>query len=223
MEAPVPTTPDRADRHAKPALIALVVASIGLLFVAELNAPPDLPLGAVVLIPVLVSCLFFDQPWSAAVLGLAILTRVAVATVGDTSIDLAALEIASYVATVAIVLAFTRRVAFTSARTHFDDLTPPRQVPKLLPPSPSAAGLTDRERQVLDMAIHGLTAKQIGERLYIGRRTVETHLGRAYGKLGVRNKRELIARSFDDPQRTAVTFSPDSDRAESVSLRVPNP
>jgi DNA-binding CsgD family transcriptional regulator len=177
----------------------------------------------VVLIPVLVSCLFLNRRWSAAVLGLAILTRVAVATVGDTSMDLAALEIASYVATVAIVLAFTRRVAFVAARTQVDDVMPPLQVPKLSPPSLAANGLTDRERQVLDMAIHGLTAKQIGERLYIGRRTVETHLGRAYGKLGARNKRELIARSFDDPQRTAVTFSPDSDRAESVSLRVPNP
>jgi DNA-binding CsgD family transcriptional regulator len=223
MEAHVPTTPDRAGAQAKPALIALVVASIGLLFVAELNAPPDVPLGAVVLIPVLVSCLFLDHRWSAAVLGLAILTRVAVATVGDTSMDLAALEVASYVATLAIALASTRRVAFVAAQTHLDEVGPARPVPNLAPPSLAAAGLTDRERQVLDMAIHGLTAKQIGERLYIGRRTVETHLGRAYGKLGARNKRELIARSFDDPQRTAVPLAADSERAESVSLRVSNP
>jgi DNA-binding CsgD family transcriptional regulator len=223
MEAHVPITPDRAGGHAKPALIALVVASIGLLFLAELNAPPDVPLGAVVLIPVLVACLILDRRWSAAVLGLAILTRVAVATVGDTSMDLAALEIASYVATMVIALAFTRRVAFVPAPTHVaDDVMRTQPVPHLLPPSPAAAGLTDRERQVLDMAIHGLTAKQIGERLYIGRRTVETHLGRAYGKLGARNKRELIAQSFDDPQR-AAPLSPDLERAESVSPRVPNP
>jgi DNA-binding CsgD family transcriptional regulator len=202
--------PARAGGHAKPALITLVVASIGLLFVAELNAPPDVPLGAVVLIPVLVSCLFLDQRWSAAILGLAIVTRVAVASIGDTSMDLAALEVASYVATMAIALAFMRRMAFVPAPTDFDDVMPPRQVPKLAPPSLAAAGLTDRERQVLDMAIHGLTAKQIGERLYIGRRTVETHLARAYGKLGARTKSELIARLFDDPRRTAVPFSSDS-------------
>jgi DNA-binding CsgD family transcriptional regulator len=47
------------------------------------------------------------------------------------------------------------------------------------------------------MAIHGLTAKQIGERLFIGRRTVETHLERACSKLGVQTKRELIAKAFD--------------------------
>jgi DNA-binding CsgD family transcriptional regulator len=223
MEAHVPTTPERTGGHAKPAVIALVVVSIGLLFVAELNAPPDVPLGAVVLVPVLVSCLFLDKRWSAAVLALAIVTRVAVATVGDTSMDLAAIETASYVATMAIALAFTRRVAFAPARTDFDDVMPPREVPKLAPPSLTAAGLTDRERQVLEMAIHGLTAKQIGERLYIGRRTVETHLGRAYGKLGARNKRELIGRSFDDRQRTAVPLAANSERAESVSRRVPNP
>jgi DNA-binding CsgD family transcriptional regulator len=223
MDPHVPTTPHRAGGHAVPALIALVVASIGLLFVAELNAPPDVPLGAVVLIPVLISCLFLKRRWSAAVLGLAILTRVAVATIGDTSVDLAAVEVASYVATMAIALAFTRRLAFVPERTDFVEVMPPREAPKLSPPSLATAGLTDRERQVLDMAIHGLTAKQIGERLYIGRRTVETHLGRAYGKLGARNKRELIARSFDDPQRTAVPLSPDSERAESVGLRVSNP
>jgi DNA-binding CsgD family transcriptional regulator len=223
MEAHVPATPHRASGHAKPALIALVVASIGLLFLAELNAPPDVPLGAAVLIPVLISCLFLDRRWSAAVLGLAILTRVAVATVGDTSMDLAALEIASYVATMVIALAFTRRVAMVPAPTHIDEVMPAQPVPNLAPPSLTAAGLTDRERQVLDMAIHGLTAKQIGERLYIGRRTVETHLGRAYGKLGARNKRELIARSFDDPQRTAATLSPDLEPSESVSLNVRNP
>ena len=224
MEAHVSTAPPaQAGGHAKPALIALIVASIGLLLVAELNAPPDVPLGAAVLIPVLLSSLFLDWRWSAAALGLAIATRVAVATVGDTSMDLAALEIASYVATLVIALAFTRRVAFAPAQTHIDEVIPAQPVPNLSPPSPATAGLTDRERQVLDMAIHGLTAKQIGERLYIGRRTVETHLGRAYSKLGARNKRELIARSFDDPQRTAAPFSPDLERAESVSLRVPNP
>jgi DNA-binding CsgD family transcriptional regulator len=209
MEAHVPTAHDRAAGRAKPALVALVVAAIGLLFVADLFAPPDVPLGAAVIVPVLISCFFLEERWSVAVLGLAIATRIADATVGDTSAWLAALEVASYVAAVAITLSFARSVALVPKGSDADPALA-GTVLNLSAASLEAGGLTDRERQVLDMAIHGLTAKQIGERLFIGRRTVETHLARAYGKLGARTKSELIARLFDDPRRTAVPFSSDS-------------
>ena len=45
--------------------------------------------------------------------------------------------------------------------------------------------LTERERQVLNVAAEGLTAKEIAARLGVRERTVTTHLGRIYGKLGV--------------------------------------
>jgi DNA-binding NarL/FixJ family response regulator len=45
--------------------------------------------------------------------------------------------------------------------------------------------LTDRERQVLSVAAEGLTARQIAGRLGVRERTITTHLGRIYGKLGV--------------------------------------
>lgn len=45
--------------------------------------------------------------------------------------------------------------------------------------------LTDREREVLVVAAEGLTAKQIAGRLGVRERTITTHLGRIYGKLGV--------------------------------------
>jgi DNA-binding CsgD family transcriptional regulator len=45
--------------------------------------------------------------------------------------------------------------------------------------------LTERERQVLMVAAEGLTARQIADRLGVRERTVTTHLGRIYGKLGV--------------------------------------
>ena len=45
--------------------------------------------------------------------------------------------------------------------------------------------LTDREREVLTVAAEGLTARQIAGRLGVRERTVTTHLGRIYGKLGV--------------------------------------
>jgi DNA-binding NarL/FixJ family response regulator len=45
--------------------------------------------------------------------------------------------------------------------------------------------LTEREREVLRVAAEGLTAREIAERLGVRERTVTTHLGRIYGKLGV--------------------------------------
>jgi DNA-binding CsgD family transcriptional regulator len=57
------------------------------------------------------------------------------------------------------------------------------------------ASLTGRERQVARLAAQGLTVRQIGERLFIGERTVESHLARAYAKLGVSSKADLVARA----------------------------
>jgi len=45
--------------------------------------------------------------------------------------------------------------------------------------------LTDREREVLEVAAEGLTARQIATRLGVRDRTVTTHLTRIYKKLGV--------------------------------------
>jgi DNA-binding NarL/FixJ family response regulator len=47
------------------------------------------------------------------------------------------------------------------------------------------ASLTGREREVLDVAAEGLTAREIADRLGVRERTVTTHLSRIYGKLGV--------------------------------------
>ena len=57
--------------------------------------------------------------------------------------------------------------------------------------------LSPRERQVARLAVEGLTAREIGEQLFIGRRTVETHLANVYAKLGVRSKIELAERASE--------------------------
>jgi DNA-binding CsgD family transcriptional regulator len=59
------------------------------------------------------------------------------------------------------------------------------------------AALTGREREVASLAARGYTAVEIGAQLFIGRRTVESHLANAYAKLGVRNRRELIRRASE--------------------------
>lgn len=57
-----------------------------------------------------------------------------------------------------------------------------------------AEGITVRELQVARLAAQRLTAREIGDRLFISRRTVEAHLARVYVKLGVASKGELARR-----------------------------
>ena len=51
--------------------------------------------------------------------------------------------------------------------------------------------LTRREREIGLLAAQGLASKEIGERLFISRRTAENHLAKVYDKLGVRTRAEL--------------------------------
>lgn len=53
--------------------------------------------------------------------------------------------------------------------------------------------LTDREREVVTLAVHGLSNQRIAGRLGVSIRTVEGHLYRASGRLGVSGRAELAA------------------------------
>lgn len=52
--------------------------------------------------------------------------------------------------------------------------------------------LTNREREVMQMAAEGLSSSEIGKRLSISPRTAELHRGRMMNKMGLRNQTELI-------------------------------
>jgi len=65
--------------------------------------------------------------------------------------------------------------------------------------SAGPASLTPREREVARLAADGLTAREIAARLFVGERTVETHLTRVYAKLGVTTKVELVRRAGELP------------------------
>ena len=52
--------------------------------------------------------------------------------------------------------------------------------------------LSTREREVLQLAAEGLTSAEIGGRLTIGKRTVETHRANLQRKLGVKTQADLV-------------------------------
>jgi class 3 adenylate cyclase/DNA-binding CsgD family transcriptional regulator/tetratricopeptide (TPR) repeat protein len=59
------------------------------------------------------------------------------------------------------------------------------------------AALTKREREVVRLAVAGGSAKEIAQQLFIGERTVETHLRSAYAKLGINSRLELARLASD--------------------------
>jgi len=69
------------------------------------------------------------------------------------------------------------------------------RVPTLRRPSPGADALSPREREVARLAAQGHTAPEIARELFVGERTIESHLGRIYAKLGIASKLELVQRA----------------------------
>jgi non-specific serine/threonine protein kinase len=59
--------------------------------------------------------------------------------------------------------------------------------------APASSTLTPREREVLQLLAVGLSDREIADALFIGERTVNTHVGRIYAKLGVRNRAAAVA------------------------------
>jgi DNA-binding CsgD family transcriptional regulator len=57
--------------------------------------------------------------------------------------------------------------------------------------------LTPQELQVARLVAAGASNREVADQLFVSVRTVESHLGRVYRKLGVRSRAALAARSGD--------------------------
>lgn len=53
--------------------------------------------------------------------------------------------------------------------------------------------LTAQELQIVELAAEGMSNREIGQRLYLSHRTVESHLYRAFPKLGITSRAQLSA------------------------------
>lgn len=91
------------------------------------------------------------------------------------------------------------RIATTHARLMLSELGRThdeigRRARALVGRAPSVAGLSGREIEVLDLAGHGLTNRQIADRLHLSHHTVARHLSNARDKLGAANRADAAVR-----------------------------
>jgi DNA-binding CsgD family transcriptional regulator len=94
------------------------------------------------------------------------------------------------------------QVSLTRAIELFDGLGSPRWSQRardelgrvglrVARPGDEGSDLTAAEREVVELVISGRSNRQVAEQLFMGQRTVESHLTRAYRKLGVRSRTQL--------------------------------
>ncbi|MCZ2811949.1 response regulator transcription factor [Modestobacter sp. VKM Ac-2979] len=73
--------------------------------------------------------------------------------------------------------------------------------------------LTDREREITELAAHGLSNQQIADRLIVSPLTVRTHVHRAMMKLGARDRAQLVVIAYQEglARRRGLEHSPGHD------------
>lgn len=71
------------------------------------------------------------------------------------------------------------------------------------------ASLTPTEQTVARLVAEGLSNPQIGDRLYVSRRTVQTHLAHVFAKLGVSSRSQLAVEVTRQETGTRAPAGPD--------------
>jgi DNA-binding NarL/FixJ family response regulator len=65
------------------------------------------------------------------------------------------------------------------------------------PPSAELEQLTEREREVMALVAEGLSNDEIAQRLFVSPATAKTHVSRAMGKVGARDRAQLVVIAFE--------------------------
>jgi DNA-binding CsgD family transcriptional regulator len=174
----------------------LCIALLGAVFVAEVLTP-DVVVGAFALLPLLAAMWVLPARLAYLVAAAAILffgAAVALEATNRTTeilIGVATLVIALaarfYASGLASLLSRGRHI-----RPGITNWVGPGPVAGLDRSLHGPRSLTRRELEVARLAAVGYTAAEIGRRLNIGGRTVESHLASAYSKLRITSRLQLI-------------------------------
>lgn len=91
----------------------------------------------------------------------------------------------------------SRRIHSEIVRLMQQATVPPAPLSSPAPVEPSPLPLTPAEEKVFWEVIQGYTNKQIGDRLFISPRTVQTHLSNILSKLQLESRSQLIRYAFE--------------------------
>jgi DNA-binding CsgD family transcriptional regulator len=188
----------------------LLVAGIGIMllgavFVAEILTP-HVVVGAFALLPLLAALWVLSSRLAALVAIAATLffgAAVAVETANRMTVILLGVVVLG-TALIARLYATGLASAFSSRRHSRPTMTrrvTPATLDGMDRSSLGLTSLTRRELDVARLAAEGYTAAEIGRRLQIGNRTVESHLASVYSKLRISSRLQLIrmASRLDGP------------------------
>jgi two-component system, NarL family, response regulator LiaR len=53
-------------------------------------------------------------------------------------------------------------------------------------------GITPRELEILELIAHGMSNREIAEKLFVSENTVKTHSSRVFGKLGAKRRTQAV-------------------------------
>lgn len=174
-----------AGRSDEIAVAAGCIVLLLMVFAGDLITPVQVALTALGLIPLLAAAWLLSDRLALAVAVVALGQLVLTAALGAVSIPTAVSEATAYVVLGLVVRLYAGSLAELLSRpmpTKHAELTARTGV----------EALTKREREVAMLAAQGYTAREIGEQLHIGERTVETHVANVCSKLGLKAKAELV-------------------------------
>jgi DNA-binding CsgD family transcriptional regulator len=105
-------------------------------------------------------------------------------------------DVAGVVGLVSLLVADGRPDLITRVLLAVTPWLPDPDMPPAPPPPPTGTGLTVRQTEMLHLASYGLSNGDIGRKLFLSEDTVKTHLKRAYGALGARDRAHAVRPCF---------------------------
>lgn len=93
-------------------------------------------------------------------------------------------------------LSFAIKKVAKGKKYYSDELTAALNNPGLKVSTPGEVSLSDREKEILEFVAEGLSNKEIGSKLNISHRTVDTHRNNLMKKLDIHNVAGLVRYAF---------------------------